>query len=192
MTETDPRKDRILAAARDHFAAHGFEKTRLADVAKAADVAVGTIYLRYPGKAELLAGVLGEIEDRFAAAMDTPAIWALPWPERFQAVFRANLDLALSDPDLASLMGLAPFAMGVWRPGDRIRPMIVRHIMAGQASGALRPGFDPQIVAAIAYGMVEGALGELSVNPTAGPDQYLAQLTEAAQGWLLSRGAHAP
>ena len=63
----------------------------------------------------------------------------------------------------------------------------LEQVAAGQASEALRADADPLIVAAIAFGMVEGALGELSVNHKDGPERYVAHLTEAAAGWLLSR-----
>src|SRR5215212_7399730 len=47
------RRDAILAAALDEFAARGFAATRLDDVAKRADVAKGTIYLYFADKETL-------------------------------------------------------------------------------------------------------------------------------------------
>jgi AcrR family transcriptional regulator len=47
------RRDAILAAALDEFAARGFAATRLEDVAKRADVAKGTIYLHFADKETL-------------------------------------------------------------------------------------------------------------------------------------------
>ena len=47
------RRDAILAAALDEFAARGFAATRLDDVAKRADVAKGTIYLHFADKETL-------------------------------------------------------------------------------------------------------------------------------------------
>src|SRR6476619_7894434 len=44
------RRDAILAAALDEFAARGFAATRLDDVARRADVAKGTIYLHFKDK----------------------------------------------------------------------------------------------------------------------------------------------
>ncbi|MGL6208756.1 MAG: TetR/AcrR family transcriptional regulator, partial [Paracoccaceae bacterium] len=72
MTEPDPRADRIIAAGKARFASDGFEKTRLSDVARDAGVAVGTIYLRHPGKTELLVAVLSSVEQGFVAAMEDP------------------------------------------------------------------------------------------------------------------------
>src|SRR6188508_3027882 len=47
------RRDAILAAALDEFAARGFAATRLDDVAKRAGVAKGTIYLHFADKETL-------------------------------------------------------------------------------------------------------------------------------------------
>src|SRR4029079_1072063 len=47
------RRDAILAAALDEFAARGFAATRLEDVAKRSDVAKGTIYLHFADKETL-------------------------------------------------------------------------------------------------------------------------------------------
>jgi AcrR family transcriptional regulator len=72
------RRDAILAAALDEFAARGFAATRLDDVAKRANVAKGTIYLHFADKEALfeelirteLGPVVGALEQ--AAHADIP------------------------------------------------------------------------------------------------------------------------
>ena len=44
------KRDRILAAATSVFARHGFFGAQVADVARAADVAAGTVYLYFHSK----------------------------------------------------------------------------------------------------------------------------------------------
>ena len=69
------RREAILAAALEEFAANGFAATRLDDVAKRADVAKGTIYLYFADKETLfqelarsmMSPLVGNIEN-FAAA----------------------------------------------------------------------------------------------------------------------------
>ncbi|MEQ8859404.1 MAG: helix-turn-helix domain-containing protein [Pseudomonadales bacterium] len=48
------KRQRILAAATDRFIAHGYRKTSIDDIARAAGVAKGTVYLYYRSKPELL------------------------------------------------------------------------------------------------------------------------------------------
>src|SRR4051795_3978000 len=73
------RRDAILAAALDEFAARGFAATRLEDVAKRADVAKGTIYLHFRDKEslfqELVRTMLSPVVSRVAGAhtIDLPA-----------------------------------------------------------------------------------------------------------------------
>ena len=47
-------RERILRAATDLFVAYGYRKTSIEDIAGAARVAKGTVYLYYDNKAELL------------------------------------------------------------------------------------------------------------------------------------------
>lgn len=51
--KSEERREAILAAALDEFAARGFAATRLDDVAKRAGVAKGTIYLHFQDKEDL-------------------------------------------------------------------------------------------------------------------------------------------
>ena len=52
------RQEAILQAAFEVFAAHGFEATRIDDVARQAGVAKGTIYLYFPDKERLFQAVV--------------------------------------------------------------------------------------------------------------------------------------
>ena len=50
----------ILEAARHPFAANGFAQTTIRDIARTADVAVGTVFLHFPDKSALLGAALYE------------------------------------------------------------------------------------------------------------------------------------
>jgi len=73
------RREAILAAALDEFAARGFAATRLDDIARRADVAKGTIYLYFRDKEslfqELVRAMLSPIVGRLESApmADLPA-----------------------------------------------------------------------------------------------------------------------
>jgi AcrR family transcriptional regulator len=181
-----PARARAASVARAaRFAAEGFERTRLADVARDAGVAVGTIYLRHRDKAALLAAVLADLEGRFAAAMDAPELWAIPWPARFEAVFAGVLAQAAASPQDRRLMALAVHAEAEgWQRGQTIRAAIARHIAEGQASGAFRTAVDPPLAAAIAFGMVDGALAAVGAPGGPTPAGAARHLADAAARWL--------
>ncbi|MFE5837468.1 TetR/AcrR family transcriptional regulator [Arthrobacter sp. NPDC056493] len=85
MSETSLRKDaednrrRLLVAAREVFAEHGFEAT-LHDVARHAGVGVGTAYRRFSNKYDLMDAILedqvNELEQVLRDSLAEPDAWA--------------------------------------------------------------------------------------------------------------------
>lgn len=177
----------ILDAAKAHFAKHGFEATRLSDVAHDAGVAVGTIYLRYEGKAELLAGVLQRAEQSFADAMDAPEIWKTPFPERFSSLVGAIFVAASEEKDLAHLMALSTYAANTGEhEKSQVLGMIEAHMRDGVVRSELRHDVDLVLAARMAHGMVEGAMREIMVNPSRDPKSVIIQIADASSRWLGS------
>ena len=74
------RREAILAAALDEFSARGFEATRLDDVARAAAIAKGTIYLYFRDKEDLF--------QELVRAMLTPLVGSI------EAMGKADLPLS--------------------------------------------------------------------------------------------------
>src|SRR3954469_10629664 len=56
-TPPGPKRDAILRAAIDTFAARGFFNAQVADIARAVGVAAGTVYLYFRGKDDLLVSI---------------------------------------------------------------------------------------------------------------------------------------
>jgi AcrR family transcriptional regulator len=66
------RQAEILAAAFEVFAAHGYEATRIDEVARRAGIAKGTIYLYFPDKERLFRAVVRSlIQKRFDAVAES-------------------------------------------------------------------------------------------------------------------------
>lgn len=78
VTDLDEKTCRILAAARDVFARHGYRKTSMQDVADAAGISRAALYLRFRNKEDLFrsgaAAVHAEVLERTreALAADAP------------------------------------------------------------------------------------------------------------------------
>ena len=65
LTPREFKRMRILRAAIEVFARDGYFSARMTDVAKAADVADGTLYLYFDGKEHLLLSVFDDVLERF-------------------------------------------------------------------------------------------------------------------------------
>ncbi len=179
------KTDAILDAAKMHFAAHGFEATKLSEVAKDAGVAVGTIYLRYEGKAELLSGVLDRVERSFAEAMDQPEIWKIPFPDRFKSLVASIFETAGREEDLARLMALSTYATNTGAHAkSHVLTGIEAHMRDGVARKELREDVDLPLAARMAHGMVEGAMRALMAEPSRDPAMVISQIADASELWL--------
>jgi len=90
------RREAILRAAETLFAQKGYRKTRIEDVADAAEVSVGTVYGYFKNKEELLVNVLDDIGDfirKFAARAFKEADSTLEGIERAGMAFFEELCL---------------------------------------------------------------------------------------------------
>ena len=75
--EKQQRRDDILAAARSLFLRRGYERTTMPQIAKATELAPGTLYLYFPSKQALYVELLDEgydlLFDRLSTAADPGA-----------------------------------------------------------------------------------------------------------------------
>jgi len=62
--KVEEREQAIVSAAREVFGKHGFDKAKIAEIAKRAGVAEGTVYLYFENKNALLLAVLGAFYER--------------------------------------------------------------------------------------------------------------------------------
>lgn len=166
----DPEGKRlaVLDAAEALFARRGYTGTSTEDVARAAGVAVGTVFRLFSDKAALLAALHERLEGRFLDAMRTA--WDegdRPYPERFEPMFGALLDTARRHRDVMPVYAITkelPLA-GDYVPGARIRDEIEAMYREAVAAGAFRPE-DPATVAALMHGMVDGGMRGWMARPT--------------------------
>src|SRR5947208_508375 len=79
-------RERILAAAQRRFAAFGYRRTGIAEIAREAGVAAGTIYRYFESKEEVFRAVVGELHDawleRAREALAGPGQVTAPPPSR--------------------------------------------------------------------------------------------------------------
>jgi len=169
------KRDAILRAAIDVFAARGFFNAQVADVAREAGVAAGTVYLYFHGKDDLLISIFERtMKAAVAAGRDSLAGTADPI-ERLRAIARLHLDRLGSDRRLAvvfqvELRQSTKFMERFSTTHLREYLVIIRDVIAdGQARGQFRRGVNPTLAAKLFF----GALDEMATN------------------WILSRRRYA-
>jgi AcrR family transcriptional regulator len=178
----------IEAAAERLFAAQGFAATSVADIAGAADVAVGSVYRFFPDKPALLAAVHRRVEARFIEAMRRGWSSTPRFADRFAPMVAALFDEADASREVTAILAMVrDFAGGDAAPGAAFVDVIAGMYAQGQAAGAYRGG-DPAAVAAIAYGMVEGAMRHAMTHCTAAARRAAeAELVAAMNAAFLRR-----
>ena len=99
----EAKESSILDAAETIFAQVGFDGAKVSDIARAASVAEGTVYLYYTNKQDLLAGVVGRFWTQLTlgaeAAIDPDATTA----EQLEQLGRYHLNSILEQFEVVSL-----------------------------------------------------------------------------------------
>lgn len=91
--DTRDKRAVIIEAARELFAQQGYEETTVAQIARAAGVAVGTVYLHFQDKHALWVEVCLAINETIASVILSPEIAALPLRQIPRAIIEASFRL---------------------------------------------------------------------------------------------------
>jgi TetR/AcrR family fatty acid metabolism transcriptional regulator len=166
-----PKRDAILRAAIDVFADRGFFNAQVADVARAAGVAAGTVYLYFKGKDDLLVSIF-ERSMRDGLAHGRAAVTDLQDPrERLLRLARAHLARLGRDRNLAIVFQVELRQSTKFM--ERFSATLLRDYL-----GLIRE--------AIADGQRAGVFRS-DVKATAMAKMLFGALDEMATNWILSR-----
>src|SRR2546428_704186 len=170
-TPPAPKREAILRAATDVFAGRGFFNAQVADVARAAGVAAGTVYLYFRSKDDLLVSIF-ERTMREALADGQQAVASLRDPaERLRRLARLHLARLGRDRNLAIVFQVELRQSTKFM--ERFSSTLLREYL-----GLIR--------AAIADGQAAGVFRG-SLNATAAAKMFFGALDEMATNWILSR-----
>ena len=98
------KRDRILRAAIKVFAKNGFYATRVSEIAKAAGVADGTIYLYFKNKDDVLITIFEDGIQQLLAILREVAASEQPFDERITRIIELQLGLLEDQRDLAEVI----------------------------------------------------------------------------------------
>ena len=154
------KRERILAAAETVFAKHGFFAARVAEIAKEAGVADGTIYLYFKSKDDLLISLF---ENRMKQVNEKLrlAIADRPPAEQLRAFIHTYLQLVSDEPTAAEVLTIelrqsSKFMKEYDNPqfADFLR-MLGGIIAAGQERGDYDQAIPSHVAARMIFGMVD-------------------------------------
>lgn len=182
----------IIEAATDLFTNGGYETTTIAHVAKKAGVAVGTVYLYFKNKQEILYAVKYGWEEDLVQLLSQPGLNDIPYQYRFRPVIKGCFEVCAKNAERIQLLGLPPQVIGEIHEANGIlktSPTLIKTIEAlirqAIADGVFRP-VDPYIAAVISYGMVSTCLEEcFGANGGANQDLYIDMLMDNFSRWIF-------
>ena len=185
------KRDRILRAAVKVFAKSGFHATRVSEVAKAAGVADGTIYLYFKSKEELLVSLFEDRVQKLLQFMKDELPKEPTAAGRLRALVHMQLGLLEGERELAEVITV------ILRQSTRLmKEFAAPHFLAyleaigeiieeGQANGEFRTDVSPSIAARAIFGALDG----ITLTWALGRAEQGALARAASQlGDLLLRG----
>jgi AcrR family transcriptional regulator len=187
----DPLGKRAVIMARGEalFAQNGYQNTTVADIARAADVAVGTLYRLFPDKLSLLAALHQAMENAFIDVMRAAWRNEPDYGDKFDAMVAAIFNKAEESQSIMPLYNLTSDLVGVsgYTPGVAMIDTIAAQYSEGVCEGAFI-AHNLHIAAATAHGMVEGAMKHWARNPSDAGKQAAIALVSSSMRRAFLRG----
>jgi TetR/AcrR family fatty acid metabolism transcriptional regulator len=176
------KREAILRAATRVFAENGYFNSKVADVARVAGVADGTVYLYFKSKEEILHSIF-ERNTSEAIAEGREELSKIEDPrEKLRRIARHHLERLGADRDLAvvfqvELRGSTKFMEEFSAAGLAEYLKLLREVFEeGQEAGVFRRELNAKIVAKVLF----GALDEMATNWILSQRRYkLAPMADA-------------
>ncbi|WP_178130672.1 TetR/AcrR family transcriptional regulator [Reyranella sp. CPCC 100927] len=155
------RRAAILAAARTAFAQKGFAGASIIEIARACDIADGTIYKYFASKQDLLFNVMRQFYEGLIADVEAGVAQQSTLAARLRLLVRRQIEAFVEDEDLCRL-----FIREVRTADDypdsplhdlnrRYTSIVVRILETGIAAGEVRADLKPRLVRDMLYGAIE-------------------------------------
>ena len=160
------KREAILRAATRVFARNGYFNSKVADIAREAGVADGTVYLYFKSKEEILHSIFDRSVDEAITEGRKQLAEITDAREKLRRIALLHLERLGADRDLAvvfqvELRGSTKFMEEFSAAGFAEYLELIRSTFAeGQQAGMFRPELNAKVVAKILF----GALDEMATN----------------------------
>ena len=194
---SNDKRERILRGAIRVFARKGFYSTRVSEIAEAAGVADGTIYLYFKNKDDVLISIFEDRLDALIRVLKREIDKCESVEEKIDTIVHLQLDLLETERDLAEVITvnlrqssrlLKEYAAPKF---EAYLEIIADVISEGQRSGVFRQDVHPMGTARALWGSLDGtlmtwALGDAKPSALRRSSQNIASIF--LQGLAASRG----
>ncbi|HZO36145.1 MAG TPA: helix-turn-helix domain-containing protein [Solirubrobacteraceae bacterium] len=185
--DAERNRQRIIDAARIVFAERGLRASH-DDIAREAQVGVGTVYRRFPDKEQLIDALFEEAMERIAAIAEEALAMEDPW-EGLVHFIVGGQELQCADRGLKELMlSNERGAERVAQARSRILPLGVRLMTRAQEAGVVRDDISFTDVPLLQIGV--GAITDATRDVA--PETWRRTLTILLDGLRASRDTTRP
>jgi AcrR family transcriptional regulator len=188
-------RDRIIAAARRYFLAHGFRGVTMDDLAAELGMSKKTLYTHFPSKAVLVEAVLLDkfrgLEQEVGRITSECSADFIAGLHQLLACVQRHTD-EVQPPFLRDLQREAPelFQVVESRRREVVQRYFAKLLSAGRREGLIRKDIPVHLVIEILLGAVQAIMNppkmsELDLTPTTG---FTAIITVILEGVVTHRG----
>lgn len=182
---TSNKRKAIVDAAREIFSRQGYEATTIAEIAGAAGIAVGTVYLYFHNKREIYIDASLSWVAEIAAELTKPEILLLPIRQVPRGMIEKCFETCRVHHQFMSLIQIdiqSPKELEAHRQAERlITQALNAFFLQCVARGDFRP-FDTEMYAKIIFGLVHNVLYDcFSLNGGADEKLYRERTIEVLE-----------
>lgn len=194
MPTRDNKRQKILRSAVQVFAQKGFYNAKVADIARRAGVADGTIYLYFKNKDEILISIFEEEMGKFIGCMEQALNRQSDPIEKIKIFIQAHLQFVRQNPRVAQVLQLELRQSNKFikeYKGSKLKEylnLLEALIQDGQTRGVIRNDMHPALIKRALF----GALDEICTHWVLLKDhKYDLETTAEALADLFIRGLSA-
>ncbi|MEL7487242.1 MAG: helix-turn-helix domain-containing protein [Pseudomonadota bacterium] len=179
----ESKESAIVSVAYEMFAAKGFARSTIAEIAKAAGVAEGTVYLYFNNKEALARAVVASFYERLTEAARAGAHRRKTTRSKLEFLARHHLESILAEARILQLLSILDRDAGsdaggaVYQLNKTYVAVFDEVVRAGVWRGDIAEGFAPWIMRDIFYGALEYAMRTMMITGREGEiDRFAKQL----------------
>jgi len=151
----------ILDAALKSFAQTGYHRTRVADVAREAGVADGTVYIYFENKEDILISLFQDLMKRFVQDLRSELTLCQDANEKLYRIVAYHLTTLANRPEQARVTQIElrqidkSINQGISKPLKTYFHLIEEVIAEGKEQGLYREVIDPKTARKVVFGAID-------------------------------------